>query len=113
MTEQNHSEDIADLTAELKRVQGAYRIACLNVAELSEQRTALVNVLNTAGIMIEQLLADLRALGGIPSQSLLLAKMNFDRDMKKLIGIGASWQHIHDVQRKQQATPKDETKDDG
>ena len=84
MTEKEHLEDVQDLGTELERARIAYRIACENIVELNEQRERLKAALGSALNLIDQLLTDLRLLGGIPSQNLILAKGKLDVAMKKL-----------------------------
>jgi hypothetical protein len=84
MTEKEHREDVQDLGAELERLRIAYRVACENIVELNEQRETLKNALGSALNLIDQLLTNVRLAGGIPSQSLILAKGKLDIAMKKL-----------------------------
>lgn len=84
MTEKEHAEDIQDLGAELERVEQAFKIACQNIVVLNEQREAFKGALNTAMIVIDQLLTDLRLAHGVPSKELIHAKLNLDVAMQKL-----------------------------
>jgi septal ring factor EnvC (AmiA/AmiB activator) len=103
MSEAEHSEDIGDLTREIARLEKQLKeqanvldfkfkqqelelfAAAGTIAQLTEQRETLSAVVNTATLMIDQLLSDLRVAGGTPSAGLLLAKGRFDIAMKKLL----------------------------
>ena len=86
MSEQEHSEDLADLTAELKRRETAFKLMAQQCAQLAEERSKLVAALNTALLLIEQCLADMRYADVMPTATLMIAKGNFDATMKKLLG---------------------------
>lgn len=70
--------------AELERVRNAYRVACENIVALNEQRELFKAALGSALNLIDQLLTDLRLLGGTPSKNLILAKGKLDVAMQKL-----------------------------
>jgi len=98
MTDQEHSEDLEDMVDEVARLQTSLRIACENIAQLSDQRTQLSEALNTATLLIDQLLTDLRLAGGSPSQGLLIAKANFDVTMQRLLGHERTFRKIDEGQ---------------
>jgi septal ring factor EnvC (AmiA/AmiB activator) len=99
MTEQEHSEDIADLKAEIerleedtKRLTRSYNIACYNIAELSEQKTELNSqkkmlgeALNTATLLLDEMLTEMRLANVTPSAKMIYSKAQFDQAMKKLL----------------------------
>jgi len=86
MTEEDHAQDIEDLTAEVKRKNDALRIAGINIVSLNEERAKLMATLTSATLMIDQLIGDLVATGAEPSIALRAAKAEFDADMKRLLG---------------------------
>jgi hypothetical protein len=86
MTEEEHAEDIEDLTAEIERRDQALRIAGMNIISLTDERTKLTNALNTACILIDHLVADMAAAGLKPTVALIAAKSSFDLAMKTLLG---------------------------
>jgi hypothetical protein len=86
MTDEEHFEDIQDLSAEIKRRMVASTLMAQQLAQHVEANTIMKRALNTAMVMIDQLLNDLRVAGGTPSVGLLNAKMNFDHAMKRVLG---------------------------
>src|SRR5262245_26831980 len=86
MTELEHKEDFEDLTAELKRREMAYKFMAQQVAQLVEEQTMLGAALNTATVLIDQLLSDLRLAGGTPTAGLIAAHDKFNQTMKQLLG---------------------------
>lgn len=86
MTEQEHTEDVEDLRAEIERLQRALQIAGINIVRLNEHSTKLNNALNTGCQLIDYLVADLAAAGLTPTVALRAAKQAFDADMKVLLG---------------------------
>jgi hypothetical protein len=86
MTEEDHAQDLEDLTAEIKRRDEALRIAGMNIVALNEERAKLYPALNTACVLIDQLLADMLAAGVSPSIALRAAKSSFDETIKELLG---------------------------
>ena len=71
---------------DLARVKTAYRIAYMNLAELGEQRTKLVNALDGAMMLINQLLMEMRNKGVEPSPQIIAFKAGFDKGMRELLG---------------------------
>jgi hypothetical protein len=86
VTEEEHAEDIEDLTAEIERRDTALRIAGQNLIALSEERAKLNAALNTACLLIDQLLGDMAVAGVVPSIALRAAKSSFDESIKALLG---------------------------
>jgi len=86
MTEEEHTEDVQDLTAEINRLQEGMRIAGMNIVRLNDERAKLVNALNTSCQMIDYLVADMAAAGLRPTVALQAAKKSFDAAMKDLLG---------------------------
>lgn len=84
MSEEDHNQDLEDLTAELKRREVSVKLLGQQLAQHIERETHLTQALNTASILIDQLLSDLRVAGGTPSPNLLAAYDNFAVTMKKL-----------------------------
>lgn len=84
MTEQEHSEDLQDLSAEIKRSEMKYQLMSQQLAQHVQDNTIMKGALNTAMIMVDQLLTDLRLAGGTPSKELIHAKLDFDVAMKRL-----------------------------
>jgi hypothetical protein len=71
---------------DLARVKRAYQIACMNLAELGDQREKLVNALDGAMLLINQLLTEMRSKGVVPSPQIVAFKAGFDQGMLKLLG---------------------------
>ena len=71
---------------DLARVKTAYRIAYMNLAELGEHRTKLVNALDGAMMLINQLLMEMRNKGVEPSPQIIAFKAGFDKGMRELLG---------------------------
>jgi hypothetical protein len=84
MSEEDHSQDLEDLTLELRRRKMAYDLLAQQLAQHVERETRLTAALNTASILIDQLLSDLRLAGGTPSANLLAAYDKFTVTMRKL-----------------------------
>jgi hypothetical protein len=99
MTEEEHTEDREDLTAEIARLQQALRIAGMNIVERNEERGKLMAALTSATLMIDQLIGDLVATGAGPSIALRAAKSEFDADMKKLLGKDRPFQRLDEKPR--------------
>jgi len=86
MTEQEHAEDIEDLSAEIARLQKALQMAGINLVSLNEQNIKFNNALNTACILIDHLVTDMAVAGLKPTIALQAAKSSFDSAMKELLG---------------------------
>jgi hypothetical protein len=85
MSDEGHGEDIQDLTFELKRREVAYQLMSQQLAQLVEQNTRLKRALETAMLLIDQLISDLRVAGGSPSPGLLATHDKFKATMEKLL----------------------------
>jgi sensor domain CHASE-containing protein len=86
MSEEDHRQDIEDLIAELKRREVAAKLLGQQLAQRIEERTQLIAGLNTALLLIEQLVTDMRYAGVMPTATTMIAKGNLDANMKKLLG---------------------------
>jgi len=86
MSEEDHAQDLDDLTAEIKRRDEALRIAGINIVRLNDERAKLTAVLYTGTMLIDTLLGDMHAAGIEPSVALQAAKSSFDSEMKQLLG---------------------------
>ena len=88
MTEQNDNlpGDPIEQSQDVVRLQRAYQIACMNLTELGTQRTMLVDALNTATILLDQLLTEMRLANVAPSSGVIITKAEFDAAMRKLLG---------------------------
>ncbi len=84
MSEEDHSQDLDDLTAELKRREVSIRLMAQQLAQQAERETRLGAALNTSSVLIDQLLSDLRLAGGSPSPNLLGAYDQWRATMKRL-----------------------------
>jgi hypothetical protein len=73
------SQDIA-------RIKKAYQIACMNLADLNDQRQKLTNALDGAMALINQLLMEMRNKGFEPSPQIIAFKAGFDKGMRELLG---------------------------
>ena len=71
---------------DLARVKTAYRIACMNLADLNDQRQKLTNALDGAMALINQLLMEMRNKGFTPSPQIIAFKAGFDKGMRELLG---------------------------
>jgi hypothetical protein len=94
VSDQEHSEDLTDLTNEIKRLHTTNKIACSNLADVIEQRNELIEqcrkrteALNTSMLLINQLILELGFAERRPSPALEAAKKNFDAVMEKLLGL--------------------------
>ena len=85
-TNQEHSEDIEDLTAELKRREVGANLMAKMLAQKVETETLLGGALNTATVLIDQLMTEMHLANVTPSQGLILAHGNFVIQMQRLIG---------------------------
>jgi hypothetical protein len=101
MTEQEHSEDIEDLTAEISRLTTALRIAGVNIVEMNDKNAALneknaeLTAALTHGLLVmDALITDLRAAGGQISPMLEASKAAFDQTMKRVLGEDRSFRSI-------------------
>lgn len=90
--EKEHAEDVQDLMDEVKRLEEdakrltrAYNIACYNVAELSEQKGMLGDALQTATLLLDEIMTEMRLANVTPSAKMIYSKANFDQAMKKLL----------------------------
>jgi len=86
MSEEDHRQDIEDLTAELKRREMAYKFMAQTLAQHTEKITLMTSALNTGTVLIDALLADLRVAGKEPSAALQVAHAKWNEAMKKLFG---------------------------
>lgn len=77
---------IAQLKDDNARCQTALRIACSNVTDLNDRIQTLITTLNSALILTDAMLTELRRLPGPPPTHVIVAKANFDTTMKKLLG---------------------------
>lgn len=80
------SEQSIEQSGDLARIQTAYRIACMNIAELNDQRQKLTSALNAAVLLLDQLLAEMRDKGVTPSPQIIAFKAGFDKGMRELLG---------------------------
>jgi len=78
--------DPIEQSGDLTRIKRAYQIACMNLAELGEQRSKLANALDGALMLIDRLLAEMREQGVTPSPQIIAFKAGFDQGMRKLLG---------------------------
>lgn len=74
-----HSNDLA-------RIKTAYRIACSNITELTDQRGKLTNALDGAIMLVDRLLTEMRDKGVEPSPQIIAFKAGFDKGMRELLG---------------------------
>lgn len=79
-------EQSIEASSDLTRIKRAYQIACLNLTELGGQRQKLVNALDGAMILINQLLMEMRNKGVEPSPQIVAFKAGFDKGMRELLG---------------------------
>lgn len=92
MSEQDQTEvqDLKDRIARLeedaKRITRAYGIACYNITELNDQKNLIGAALNTATLLLDEALTEMRLANVTPSAKMIYSKANFDQAMKKLIG---------------------------
>jgi hypothetical protein len=71
-----------------ERLKLALKIASENIGRLAHQRTQLTSALNTALILVEQLMSDLRHKGINPSGQSVVAKATLDQAMERLLRAG-------------------------
>ena len=75
-----------ELDPDITRLRRAYMIACVNIADLTDHRTMLTEVLVTATILLDQLLTELRMANVTPSPGVIVTKAEFDKTMRRLLG---------------------------
>jgi hypothetical protein len=80
------TDDPIEQSDDLARIKTAYRIACMNLAELGGQRSRLVTALDGALVLVDRLLAEMRDKGVEPSPQIIAFKAGFDRGMRELLG---------------------------
>jgi hypothetical protein len=85
MTDFEPNEPI-EQSQDLARLKTAYRLACMNLAELGEQRGKLIAALDGAMILLNQLLMEMRNKGVEPSPQIIAFKAGFDKGMRELLG---------------------------
>jgi hypothetical protein len=78
--------DIIDLINEIARGDESFKVACHNIVMLTDQNQKLKAAINTALILVEQAFGDMRHANATPTATLMIAKGNFDAQMKKLLG---------------------------
>jgi hypothetical protein len=71
-----------------ERLKLALKIASENIGRLADQRTQLTSALNTALILVEHLMSDLRHKGSNPSGQSVVAKATLDQAMERLLRQG-------------------------
>jgi hypothetical protein len=71
---------------DLARIKRAYRTACFNITELTDQRAKLTAAIDGAIQLINQLLMEMRNKGVAPSPQIIAFKAGFDQGMRKLLG---------------------------
>ena len=93
MTEEEHEEDIQDLTSEIedkdeeiKRKDNALKLAAMKLVSLNDQVAKLTDALNGGTVLIDHLVADLAAHNVMPSFALRAAHSTFREAMKRLLG---------------------------
>jgi hypothetical protein len=74
-----HSQDLA-------RIKRAYQMACVTITELSDQRQKLSTALDSALMLLDRLLAEMREQGVTPSPQIIAFKAGFDQGMRELLG---------------------------
>jgi uncharacterized protein YydD (DUF2326 family) len=75
---------IEEKLAELERVTRARDVACFNIADLTNQRAKLMEILGSGLQLIEYLLGEMRAGGVVPSVACQLAHKTWDDKMHRL-----------------------------
>ena len=85
---------------DLTRIKRAYNMACMSLTELSDERTRLaaalkntndqcqrlIKAIEGALLLIDQLLAEMRSNGVVPSPQIVAFKAGFDKGMRELLG---------------------------
>ena len=79
-------DEVKRLKAEVRNGEVALRIACENIALLNTRANALMKCLEGALALTDAMMTELRQLKGPPPISVIVAKSNFDKSMKKLLG---------------------------
>ena len=79
-------EDVQALIDKITRITRAYRIACYNITELTDQKNMLGDALNTATLLLDEALTTMRVANVTPSAKMIYTKANFDQAMKKMLG---------------------------
>jgi hypothetical protein len=86
MTDDNPATGPVEDSQDLVRLRRAYQIACMNLTELNDQRQKLVNALDGAMQLVNQLLMEMRNNGVVPSPQIISFKAGFDKGMRELLG---------------------------
>jgi hypothetical protein len=84
MTDFEPKEPI-EQSQDLARLKTAYRIACMTLTELGDQRQRLATALDGALMLIDRLLAEMREKGVEPSPQIIAFKAGFDKGMRELL----------------------------
>ena len=92
MSEEDHAQDIEDLTTEINRLkaelaqkQRSFVISCSNLAEMNDRLAKVIAALNSAMVLTDRLMAEMRDGGATPSGVAVAAKATFDQAMRKLL----------------------------
>lgn len=85
-TKEELDSRIAQLKEELEFKDRALRICVGNVADLNDRIQMLIKTLESALTLTDAMLTALRGLPEPPPTSVIIAKANFDKSMKKLLG---------------------------
>jgi hypothetical protein len=85
-TPEDVPEDVQALIDKITRLDRAYKIACYNITELTDQRNMLGEALSTATLLLDEALTTMRVANVTPSAQMIYTKANFDQAMKKLLG---------------------------
>ena len=70
---------------EITRLKKSFQTACANIAALNDQRQALTAALDTATLLLDQLLTEMRLANVTPSQGIIFTKAAYDQAMQKLL----------------------------
>jgi len=74
---------------QIKEITRARDIACFNIADLTNQRSLLMQLVNDAMILIDYLVSDLGHAGLMPSVACGIAKQQWDQKVRKLLSLDA------------------------
>jgi hypothetical protein len=78
--------ELEEMREERDRLQAGYNIACRNLLEMNERNGTLTDALNTATLLLDELITEMRLANVTPSAKIIVTKANFDRAMRKLLG---------------------------
>jgi len=79
-------DELERLRREVKNGETALRIACESIASANDRVALLTKTLESALALTDAMMTEMRRLPTPPAVTVIVAKANFDKVMKKLLG---------------------------